>query len=192
MIKVGITIFIALLLTGCSLIIIPAGVYNATVAATCDSCMGDTGQYRVNSDDYPTYQVKTNITPKNKYYMGVEPNNHLKFESKFINAITPEILKSDLWYVKYDLGDSFIIQSSSYNERFLLAGNTGEIEFWVQKASELGIVISPDGTIKSNLITTKFLRWGYMTDREQRVMDFDSTKYTNNWPKRVSFAKTGS
>jgi hypothetical protein len=192
MIKIGIMLFLALFLTGCSLIIIPAGIYDATVAATCDSCMGDTGKYRVNSDDYPTYQLKLNITPKHEYYMGVESNNHLKFESKFISAITPEILKSDVWYVKYDLGDSFIIQSPSYNERFLLAGNNGEIEFWVQKASELGIIISPDGTILSNLITTKFLMWGYMTDREQRVMEFDSTQYTNKWPKSVSFTKTGS
>ncbi|AOT08728.1 hypothetical protein [Pseudoalteromonas luteoviolacea] len=124
--------------------------------------------------------------------MGVEPNNHLRFESKFISAATPEILKSDVWYVKYNLGDSFIIQSPFYNEGFLLADNNDEIEFWVQKASELGIMISPDGTIESNLITTKFLRWGYMAEREQRVMDFDSTQYTNNWPKSVSFAKTGN
>ncbi|RZF82953.1 hypothetical protein EXT46_05740 [Pseudoalteromonas sp. CO325X] len=191
MIRIGSTLFLAFLLTSCSLII-PSGIHNATVAATCDSCMGDTGQYRVNSDDYPTYQVETNIIPRNEYYMGVEPDNHLKFESKFISATTSKVRTSDIWYVKYNLGDSFIIQSPSYNERFLLADNNGEIELWVQKASELGILISPDGTIKSNLLTTKFLRWGYMTDREQRVMDFDSTQYTNNWPKSVSFAKTGS
>ncbi|AOT08729.1 hypothetical protein S4054249_13080 [Pseudoalteromonas luteoviolacea] len=65
MIKVGIPLFFVLLLTGCSLIINPTGVYNTTVAATCDSCMGDTGQYRVNSDDYLIYQVKINMTPKN-------------------------------------------------------------------------------------------------------------------------------
>jgi hypothetical protein len=191
--RASIIFVLAMVLSGCSILtILPAMVYDSTITASCDSCMGDVGKYRVASKGYPSFTINSKLPSPDKYYMGVVSGNDFRFESKIIFAGTPDILMSDVWQVKYDLGEFLIIQSESYTQRYLDIGINGDEEMWVQKASELGIVISKTGKIISNLVATQFRAWGYMAGGEQKIIAFERANFNNQWPEKFHFTTIGS